>query len=206
MDHEGVHPPNPETDTPQTQRQAPPIQADTPLWADTPPGRHPPYGEERAVLILLEYILVFIHSQLIGRANTWLQSNPEYSIVTCETVVQYWARSHGYNPYRAIATRSKVQADVTVCMHVLRCVVMVLESLSLVDPRGHQGRAPPQHTLLGSISFIFMQFSGQNQGKDRFRSSMSSVTASFYIHFGFKEFFEVFAFVPCESSLKLHLY
>ena len=129
MDHEAVHPPK-------TQKQTSlDPEAGTPRPGRHPPlGRHPPHGEERAVLILLEYILVFIvfiHSQLIGRANTWLQSNPEYSIVNCETVVQYWARSHGYNPYRAIATRSKVQADVTVCMHVLRYVVMVIQSLSL---------------------------------------------------------------------------
>ena len=137
MGHGGVYPL-------QTQKQAPPghrgrhtpdPEAGTPHPGRHPPlGRHPPYGEDRVVRILLERILVFIvfiRSQLIGRANTWLQSNPEYSIVNCETVVQYWARSHGYNPYRAIATRSKVQADVTVCMHVLRCVVMVIQSLSL---------------------------------------------------------------------------
>ena len=119
--HRGRHTPDPEGRHPHPGRHL-------------PLGRHPPYGEERAVLILLEYILVFIifiHSQLIGWANTWLQSNPEYRIVNCETVVQYWARSHGYNPYRAIATRSEVQADVTVCMHVLRYVVMVIQSLSL---------------------------------------------------------------------------
>ena len=130
MDHEAVHPPK------KTQKQTSlDPEAGTPRPGRHPPlGRHPRHGEERAVLILLEYILVyivFIHSQLIGRANTWLQSNPEYSIVNCETVVQYWARSHGYNPYRAKATRSKVQADVTVCMHVLRYVVMVIQSLSL---------------------------------------------------------------------------
>ena len=137
MDHEGVHPPpNLETGMPWTQRQTHPRPRGRHPHPGRhlPLGRHPPYGEEREVLILLKYILVFIvfiHSQLIGRANTWLQSNPEYSIVNCETVVQYWARSHGYNPYRAIATRSKVQADVTVCMHVLRCVVIVIQSLSL---------------------------------------------------------------------------
>ena len=147
MGHEGVHPPKTQKQTPPGPRGRHPPSRQTPPSGQTPPlGRHPPYGEERAVLILLEYFLVFIvyiHSQLIGRANTWLQSNPEYSIVNCETVVQYWARSHGYNPYRVIATRSKVQADVTVCMHVLRCVVMVIQSLSLVDPRGHQGRTSP---------------------------------------------------------------
>ena len=73
------------------------------------------------------------HSQLVGRANTWLQSNPSYSIINCETVVQYWARSHGYNPYRVIATRSKVQADVTVCMHILRLVAMETSLLILIN-------------------------------------------------------------------------
>ena len=140
MDHEGVHPPNPETDTPWTQRQThpgprgrhppsrqtPPIQADTPLWADTPltgksGGRYSSYWNT--------FLFLLTVSWLAERTRVTIQSRVQHR--------QLWdggavlARSHGYNPYRAIATRSKVQADVTVCMHVLRYVVMVIQSLSL---------------------------------------------------------------------------
>ncbi len=54
------------------------------------------------------------------KANHWLQKNPTYRVINCETVLQYWAHSHGYNPYRVVATRSKVSTDNTIGMHVLR--------------------------------------------------------------------------------------
>ena len=59
-------------------------------------------------------------SVLIGRANQWLYSTHGIRVRRCESVLGMAARSHGYNPSRAIGTVSKINSDYTYNMRFLR--------------------------------------------------------------------------------------